>query len=300
MKAKNLVAVPAAALAMILSLPLSTNALAGSGDGNNGNGQGNQPKEPLIPVGNLDAFPTLVQTGTHPTLTWDIQYPESSPDILVVDPDDDTVIPLTDLCMEVRVLGASYQIGWKKRKPVWGWVQAEVRVGGSGAPWNRFFYDTQEHVKPSQTYIAGAVPTGQYIDVRARAYDGSGWKPWRTTGVITENVIALVNGQTPPSTIPAFSQGNIESFLQPYLDGGGRINIGPKDVIYLIELGQTDTTSSGFDLQDLVLLVSFDYCKNNNGHGNNWDGVDVSNPGQGGGGPTGADDPSGDIDDEIR
>lgn len=40
--------------------------------------------------------------------------------------------------------------------------------------------------------------------------------------------------------------------------------------------------------------------KNNNGHGNNVDGVDVSNPGAGDGGPNGEDDPSGDIDDEKK
>ncbi|MDA3793525.1 MAG: right-handed parallel beta-helix repeat-containing protein [Elusimicrobia bacterium] len=38
--------------------------------------------------------------------------------------------------------------------------------------------------------------------------------------------------------------------------------------------------------------------KDNNGHGNNKDGVDSSNPGEGKGGPNGADDPSGDVDDE--
>lgn len=43
---------------------------------------------------------------------------------------------------------------------------------------------------------------------------------------------------------------------------------------------------------------------NNNGHGNNYDGVDVSNPGKGKGGPTGLNnsgmDPSNGVDDEIR
>ena len=38
--------------------------------------------------------------------------------------------------------------------------------------------------------------------------------------------------------------------------------------------------------------------KGNNGHGNNHDGVDVSNPGKGHGGPNGKDDPSGEEDDE--
>ncbi len=37
----------------------------------------------------------------------------------------------------------------------------------------------------------------------------------------------------------------------------------------------------------------------NNGHGNNLDGVDSSNPSQGGGGPNGMDDPSGGVDDEA-
>lgn len=40
--------------------------------------------------------------------------------------------------------------------------------------------------------------------------------------------------------------------------------------------------------------------KSNNGHGNNADGVDSSNPGKGKGGPNGAVDESGDVDDEIK
>lgn len=40
--------------------------------------------------------------------------------------------------------------------------------------------------------------------------------------------------------------------------------------------------------------------KSNNGHGNNVDGVDSSNPGQGKGGPNGEADPSGTVDDEKK
>lgn len=255
-------------MSLLLSAPV---ALAG-----NGNGNGNQ--EPLIPVGSLDAYPVLVQTGTHPTLTWDIQYPESIIDIITVPPNG-PVTPNVDLCMEVRVLGASYQIGWDRRgRPVWGHVQAEVRGDGDSS-WTQFFYGTQDEVRPSYTYHTQAVRAGQPIDFRARCYDGSQWRGWRMTGTGTPNVVALIDGDTPPTSVPAFQQGNIESFLEPYLDGGGKIQIGPKDIIFLIELGQTDTSAPGFDLQDLVIIATFDYCKNNNGHGNNADGVDTSNPG---------------------
>jgi hypothetical protein len=36
---------------------------------------------PLIPSGNLSAFPTIVQAGTHPTLTWNVTLPESVDDV---------------------------------------------------------------------------------------------------------------------------------------------------------------------------------------------------------------------------
>lgn len=56
-----------------------------------------------------------------------------------------------------------------------------------------------------------------------------------------------------------------------------------------------DVFDMGVTIKDPVYVIN---PHDNDGHGNNEDGVDVSNPGQGGGGPTGADDPSGDVDDE--
>lgn len=275
-------------------------AIAPGAYAQNANANANANKAPLLPVGNLDAFPTLVQTGTHPTLTWDIQYPEEITEIVTIIPPNGPVTPKVDLCMEVRVLGASYQIGTdRKGRPIWGYVQAEVKFNGSSS-YTQFFYDTQDKVQPSQVYYSTPVTAGYGIDFRARSYNGSQWLPWRYSSSTAPNVVILVNGDRPPTTVPAFSQGNIESFLRPYMDAGGYIDIGPKDAIILVELGQTNVMASGFDLQDIVFLVSFDYCKNNNGHGNNVDGVDVSNPGQGGGGPNGQVDPSGTIDDEIR
>lgn len=80
--------------------------------------------------------------------------------------------------------------------------------------------------------------------------------------------------------MPEYNAPSLESFLRPYLDAGGRVNIGPMDVIVFMELTHTDQADGGYDLQDMVLLVTFKaVAKNNNGHGNNIDGVDSSNPG---------------------
>ncbi|MEZ5434456.1 MAG: hypothetical protein R3F31_25480 [Verrucomicrobiales bacterium] len=62
---------------------------------------------------------------------------------------------------------------------------------------------------------------------------------------------------TPPTTTPLYQQPTLESFLRPYLDDNGNIKIGPMDVIYLMELTHTDRNNGGFDLQDLVILVTF-------------------------------------------
>jgi hypothetical protein len=49
----------------------------------------------------------------------------------------------------------------------------------------------------------------------------------------------------------------IESFIRPYLSEDGKIKIGPRDVLYLMELTHTNPNHSGFDLQDMALLVTF-------------------------------------------
>jgi hypothetical protein len=71
-------------------------------------------------------------------------------------------------------------------------------------------------------------------------------------------VRALVNGDTPPSYVPAFAnQSTIKSTLGPYIDASGKIRIGPMDVIFIFELWGTATNQSYFDMQDLVVLSTF-------------------------------------------
>lgn len=222
-----------------------------------------QSTDPSIPVGALSAYPTIVQAGTHPVLTWGIDYPQIATDIVTIE-DDNTIVAKEALTMEVRVLGASYQTGTDRYgKPIWGTVDAQVRADGATS-WTRVFYNTQNKVVPTQVVHTQTVRANYTIDLRARCYNGSSWLSYRSTGVTTPNVVLLVNGEEPPSTVPAFRQQNIEDFLRPYLDASGKIVIGPKDVIYLIELGQTNVAASGFDLQDLVVLVTFKTTSNSN------------------------------------
>lgn len=205
--------------------------------------------EPSVPVGSLRATPTMVQVGTLPGLSWSIQYPNTIIDVIDVVPPG-KIIPKEDLYMDVRVLGAAYQIGTN----TWGLVESNVKI--ASGTYTRFFYDRQNNVNPTKIMYTRLVKKNDTINFKSRCNSGSSWKSYYSTEATNQNVAALVNGDAPPNYVPAFSQGSVESYLRPYLASDGRINIGPLDVIYLFELGQTQI-NSGFDMQDLVLLVTF-------------------------------------------
>jgi hypothetical protein len=124
--------------------------------------------------------------------------------------------------------------------------------------------------------------------------------PFYTTRSSNLQVIALVNGSSIPTLLPLHLQPHFSNYLKPYVDASGKVRIGPMSVLILMELNATNRSDSCFDYQDVVVLVNFSLKHPNNGHGNNLDGVDSSNPGQGQGGPNGEIDPSGGFDDEIH
>jgi hypothetical protein len=209
-----------------------------------------QPGEPSIPVGTLDAFPTVVQAGTHPTLTWNIEYPSGVMEVVDID-DDGTVTPKVDLIMELRVLGASVQTSSTNWLTVEGWVKAD-----GASSWSRFFSGKQYNVNPTRIYRTQTVRKARPIHIGGRCYN-SGWYPFYYSGSGSWNVHVLADGEIPPDTIPAYNQDEIEAFLRPYIDDSGRIEIGPKDLIFLYELAMTNPSQSAFDLQDLVVLATF-------------------------------------------
>jgi hypothetical protein len=59
--------------------------------------------------------------------------------------------------------------------------------------------------------------------------------------------------------VPEYNAPSLESFLRPYLDTTGKVKIGPMDVIVFMELTHSSgqKSESGYDLQDMVLLVTF-------------------------------------------
>jgi len=276
--------------------------------------------DPLTPVGVMTAFPTIVQTGTKPTLTWSIMHPariggggggtsgggnngngngggtDGAEELAVVNPPG-TIIPTTDSYVTVQIIGSG-PTDCRGNSTVK--YPTDLRVSLNGGTFAQLFYGTQDNVNSSQKLYIKKVRAGQTVDFGGRFVVNGAWTPFFTTRSSNLQVVALVNGDTFPAASKFTGQGALASYLKPYIDSSMKVKIGPLSVLLVMELAQTSHSAPCFDYQDQVVLVTLSRKHPNNGHGNNLDGVDSSNPGQGKGGPNGAVDPSGGVDDEMR
>ena len=285
MKTSQLAAVSAAAI--IVSTLVSSRCLAAPSS-----------TIPSIPVGVMSAYPTVVQTGTKPTLTWNILYPSKVSDVAFISPPGTITVTQQNIFVSVQPIGT----GVTACDPAQGKdpLYTEARMSVNGGAYKQLFYGIQSDVEPAYSLYIKKARANDTYDFGGRYVKNGVWSPFYTTKSSNLQVVALVNGSTPPTTFPLTASSSLQNFLKPYLDSTGKVNIGPMSVIILMELGQTNRSMNCFDLQDQALLVTFSTRHPNNGHGNNLDGVDVSNPGNGSGGPNGQVDPSGGVDDEIR
>jgi hypothetical protein len=192
-----------------------------------------------------------VRVGSHSQLDWQIQYPSGLKDLVDVT-DTGTIIPKKKLVMRARVLGVAYQSGNTL-------LQAEGQWSKNNSSWTRIFRGTSANVNPAAVLLETTVLANDRVDFAGRgSAGGSSWNPLHHTRVADNYVTVLRNGDLPPSYAPAYSQGTVKSFLATYIDGMGRVRIGPRDLIVLWELSTAKVGSPYFDMQDLVILVTFE------------------------------------------
>ncbi len=298
MKSNPWVALPAAVLSTLVS-----SSAAGT------------DRIPAEPIGNLSAYPTVVQTGTKPTLTWNILYPSvllggsngngngggnsgGGGTVGQITPPGTITITEKNIYVSVQPIGT----GPTACEPgdATANYNTEARISINGGAYQQLFYGNQNDVNSAYSLYIKKHGVGDTIDFAGRYVKNGSWTPLYTSLSSNWQVVTLVNGDTPPTNIPLYQSSHLKNYLKPYLDSTGKIKIGPLSAIVMMELGQTDRGQPCFDCQDMVLLVTLSTKHSNNGHGNNLDGVDSSNPGKGGGGPNGRVDPSGGVDDERR
>lgn len=212
--------------------------------------------KPSVPTGSLSVSRTLVKAGSQPMLTWSINYPSIIENYVSISPPG-TICAKENLVCDVRILGAG--VTTKSSTNTITFVRTAGLMRWNGvATWDTIFdgKNTDPIVQQQGIIKSATVAKNQPMDFGGRYYWNSAWSTFYNS-LSGDNVRALVNGDLPPSNVPDYNAPSLESFLRPYLDASGRVRIGPMDVIIFMELTHTDKGNIGYDLQDLVLLVTF-------------------------------------------
>ena len=212
---------------------------------------------PSIPVGSLSTSDTIVRAGTNTSLSWNITYPSLVQDYVKVD-DPATVTTKSALDVEIRVIGAGVTSSRADGSNM-SFVPTEAQLSVGGGSYQRIFYGTNNDVDPNKIVYSGSLSGNKSLRFGGRYFFNNVWSKTYTSTTGTQNVRTLVNGQTPPTAYSLVNSPTLESFIKPYLDSTGKVSIGPMDVIVFMELTHTDAQKNelGYDLQDMVLLVTF-------------------------------------------
>jgi hypothetical protein len=136
---------------------------------------------PSIPVGSLSAFPTVVQTGTKPTLTWNINYPSIVEDFVTVTPPG-TVTPKENLICKVRMLGLGVTSQGSNGTIVYYRTRGRIRFNGSTS-WVDIYDGKQTDTAVQQQQIVKTynVNKNQAMNFAGQYYNNSAWQTLYST-----------------------------------------------------------------------------------------------------------------------
>jgi len=218
----------------IKSIPTSLALLALAG------GQLTQANESFAtPIGSLDALQKHVLVGDTVDLDWKISYP---------------VHNFNETDSKVRVQFITLATGPNNT------VSFGTRITGQSF---REFYNgvSEEHpnyaLTPGTNVSQDILEHGLTIEFLAKHSRSQVPGAW----VSSENpahahqIIELVHGDPIPKVTPVQGQRSVAEILAPYNENG-TVSIGHNQKILLFEIFTSDVNHFGFDLQDLVLLVS--------------------------------------------
>ena len=186
---------------------------------------------PATPSGVMTAFPTVVQTGTKPTLTWNILYPATigtgtgpggnpgsgggnngSDPIVLVNPPG-TLIPGGTIFTTVQIVGSGVT-ACDPTQDLLGHF-ADARISFNGGAYQQIFYGRPASVIPSKQVYIKKMSANQKVNFAGRYLKNGVWSPLFTTLSRNFQVVALGNGQTPPTTFPLHLSPNLASYLRP-------------------------------------------------------------------------------------
>lgn len=194
---------------------------------------------PSIPIGSLKALQSHVVADTKAELEWQISYPVHN-------------FNETDSQVTVKFITAAIGPRWN--------LQFGLNINGEGY---QEFYNGVSEENPAYSLSPGIVVADVFLERDLEIEFLAKHERSQIPGqwVSSENpaqqqqIIKLKNGDPVPAVPPVQGQRSVADILSPY-SRNGVISIGEHEKILLFELYTSDKDHFGFDIQDLILLVS--------------------------------------------
>ena len=141
-------------------------------------------------------------------------------------------------------------LGYRKGKTGGSWI---ARAPGKDRPYDLHALGAADDLGDGNglTYKA-ALDEARKVFRMPTAAPGS-----HTVAYVLDRYLAHVKSANPESTIRD-TESRIEGILKPYLASNNTVRIGTQDHLILMELGQTNPIYADFNLQDLILLVTYE------------------------------------------
>jgi len=202
-----------------------------------------QAEEAAKPEGRISTDLTKVLGGSKVNLDWNISYP---------------VINLTDkVDTQVTVKFITLAIGPRWTVKFGTTIDGKYTQFYNGVSEEHSNYKLEPGAVVASTFKSHNTPIGfRARHARTQISTSGGWVD-SNDPAMADQIIRLVDGDQVPSVAPVAGQRSVADILQPY-SKDGYINIGNNQEIYIFELYTANKNHFGFDLQDLVLLVSYE------------------------------------------
>ena len=196
-------------------------------------------QDPPIPVGTLSVNLGMVRQGVKPDLGWNIEYPATIPDIIIIDPEEEEITTKTRLRVQVSVIGVGITDQSGREYPSKSWLHF------SSVGWQHIFTGKGSQVNPFSYYIDRIVEQGEVIRFASKL-DMNGYNYYYNE---SSNVKVLLNGDLPPGNAAGYShQTSVADYLGPYVQDG-KLALGPMDIIYAAELTHSNQSHWSYMFQ---------------------------------------------------
>lgn len=213
---------------------------------------------PYAPRGTMEASGDWIARGGKPELSWRIDFPKTLADVVSLDAESGALVTRVPLRVRMNVIGVGTATS---RDPHRVGLWASL----AGGNWELLKDTTAADVRPAKPVFDRVLPASTSVFLAARAYDPAtaSWSETRSTertGAVPGLVESLGRGALLPGPVRALPAPFLDAFVSPVApDGAGSsVLVGPKELLIFFELGTDDPADDRFDLQDVVVLVSFD------------------------------------------